>query len=187
MSYMQKIMSGIKVDHLLAELNEHPELWNRYDFRTNYQGSAHADVSDIVLRYRTFDEFDYENPTDFCNEHESVWYAAAHIIPSSKEVIENVASACGINQIGGCLITRIPAGKSVKPHTDKGYWHSEYYKDKILLLLKSSEGQSFNFEGDERHEGVAGDAFLFDNRVTHWVDNNSDIDRISLIIAGRMD
>jgi hypothetical protein len=50
--------------------------------------------------------------------------------------------------------------------------------------LQSAPGQSFNYK-DETHEGETGGLFIFDNRTSHWVDNFSDVDRISLIISGR--
>jgi hypothetical protein len=184
MAEMQKILSGIRVDKLVDELKEHPELWDAYDFRTNYPGSAHADVSDIVLRYRDFSDFDVDNPKDFSSKHESQWYAAAFHMPQIKKTIEDIFSIVSGDELGGCLITKIPAGKSVLPHSDAGYWHSEHYLNKYLLLLESAPKQTFEF-GDEVHEGEAGDLFIFDNRSTHAVYNKSDVDRISLILAVR--
>ena len=181
---MQKILTGIKVDHLLAELKDYPGLWNRYDFRTNYEGSAHAQVSDIILRYRDFSDFEQDNPQDFASEHESEWYAAAYMMPGFKKTIEDIFSIVGGSELGGCLITKIPAGCEVKPHSDSGHWHSEHFLNKYLLLLESAPRQTFEF-GDEVHEGEAGDLFLFDNRTTHAVYNRSDVDRLSLIIAVR--
>jgi hypothetical protein len=72
----------------------------------------------------------------------------------------------------------------VYPHSDTGQWHPEFYNKKILILLQSAEGQSFNFE-NESHVGFSGEVFSFDNAPIHWVTNNSTVDRISLILAVR--
>ncbi len=181
---MIKILEGVKVDHLLSELNEHDELWDRYTFRTAYETSAHKDVHDIVLRYRAYDEYDPEHPQDFAKEHTSEWYAAAHHMPCIKKVVEDIFTLVGGDELGGCLITKIPAGKSVLPHSDAGHWHSENYNAKFLLLLQSAPLQTFEF-GEEVHTGESGELFIFDNMPVHAVYNRSDIDRISLIMAVR--
>lgn len=181
--YLKKIMDSIVVTPLLREIKEHPELWNRYDLRTRGD-SPHREVDDIWLRYRDYSELDEDNPESFSDWHVSQWYAAASILKSAKPLIENIFTLVGGDELGGCLITRIPPGKQVYPHTDAGRWHSEYYLCKYLLLLQSAPGQTFEF-GEHKHEGEAGDLFIFDNRPVHSVVNDSDIDRISLIMAVR--
>jgi len=185
--HMKLILEGVKVDTLLEQLAAHPELWDRNNMRTTmFENSPHREVHDIWLRYRDFSEFDPDNPQDFASEHDSCWYPAIEDLPEARKIIEEIVTVCGIDQLGGVLITKIPAWASVYPHNDKGFWHSEFYKDKFLLLLKSAPGQSFNFK-DESHEGKAGDLSIFTNLVEHSVTNDSDVERISLIIAARKD
>lgn len=166
-------------------MNMNNNLWDRYDMRTRmFEGSPHREVSDIWLRYRTWDEFDRERPCEFSNEHDSVWYAAAYIMPKIRQFIDDFFVHYEGDQLGGCLITKIPPGKCVYPHSDAGAWHSTYFNKKILVLLQSATGQTFEFE-DEIHEGETGDIFEFDNHPVHAVYNRSDVDRISLIMAIR--
>ena len=80
--------------------------------------------------------------------------------------------------MGGVLITKIPAGKECKPHTDPG-WHARYY-EKVAIQIQSAPGQAFCFEG-ESLETRPGDVFWFDNAFTHWVTNPTPYDRITLI------
>jgi len=181
---MKKILTGIDVEPLMKELNEHPLLWNYYPHRTESPTSPHREASDIWLRYRDYADFDPNNPADFASKHESVWYVASFLMPTIRHEIELITEMLGIDELGGCLITKIPPGKQVYPHNDAGFWHSEYYNDKYLLLLQSAYDQKFCYQGEE-HRGNAGDLFSFNNLVEHWVVNNSDTDRISLIIAGR--
>lgn len=183
MNHMHKVLSGVLVDDLITQLNAKPELWNRYNFRTqSYAHSPHREVDDIILRYRDFSDFDSEQPERFSDEHRAQYYAAYHELPALKALIDNIFTLVDGEELGGILITRIGAGKQVYPHSDQGAWHSEHYLCKALLLLQSAPKQSFNFD-NETHEGEAGDLFVFDNRPCHWVINDSDTDRVSLILA----
>jgi hypothetical protein len=184
MAEMQKIFEGICVARLLDQLDEHPELWDKHNMRTSlYPDSPHRNAHDIWLRFNAFENFDPANPQAFLDEHEPVWYPAIEDLPEAKKIIEEIALICGIEEIGGVLITKIPAGKSIFPHADSG-WNCHYFLEKYLLLLQSAPGQHFCYK-DEIHEGEAGDLFIFDNRTVHWVENWADVDRISLIISGR--
>lgn len=184
MPHMQKILEGVSVARLIDELNRHEDVWDRYNMRTAmYGGSPHREVSDIWLRANDFSNFDPDNPLAFSDEHEPVWYAAAYEMPLIKKTIQDIFILVGGIELGGALITKIPAGKQCYPHEDHS-WHAHYYSKKYLLLLQSAPGQSFEF-GEEKHEGKAGELFIFCNQPEHAVYNNSDIDRISLILAVR--
>jgi hypothetical protein len=163
------------------------EWWDRYSMRTRmFENSPHRDVHDIWLRYRDFAEFDPENPQAFAGPHISTWYAAYHQMPWVRTVIGYVLARCipVASEIGGVLITKIPPGKSVLRHSDAGHWHSTYYRDKFMCHLQSAPGQYFSY--DERSYGArTGDVVKFDNLIPHSVTNDSDVDRISLILATR--
>jgi hypothetical protein len=182
---MTKIFSGVSVSTLNEQIEAHPELWNQYTMRTKmYESSPHREVDDIWLRYNDHENFDTLNPEAFHNEHYSVWYDAITKLTDAKRLIENAMVLFDGEKLGGVLITRIPPGGRVYPHNDAMGWHSNFYRGKYLLLLQSAPGQSFNFD-DESHEGEAGDLFIFDNHQDHWVVNDSDTDRVSLIFAVR--
>jgi len=177
---MVKIGLKFNTSFALKELNNSHWLWNQHTFRTKTPGSSHREVDDIFLRYKH-----WELPIDQANTHESVWYPAIDQLPSVKEIISHIMFSYPESaELGGCLITKIPPGNQVYPHSDKGTWHSEYYNKKVLVLLQSAPGQSFNFDR-ESHEGENGEVFEFDNMPIHGVVNNSTTDRISLILAIR--
>lgn len=181
--HMNRMDKTVDVSLLNKQIDAHPELWNRYTLRTQlYEDSPHREVDDIFLRYRDFSEFDEDDPEAFAGPHESVWYAASFYLPAVGSIVRDILP--GGSELGGVLITRIPPGKQVYPHNDAGHWHSEYYRDKYLVLLESAPGQQFCFE-NEIHEGRAGEVFKFNNLVPHWVVNDSDTNRVSLIIAAR--
>jgi hypothetical protein len=84
--------------------------------------------------------------------------------------------------LGGVLITRIPPGGRVQPHKDSGF-HAGMYS-KFLVNLEAAPGQAFIFpDGSLRSE--QGDVSCFRNDVSHSVVNNSDHDRVSMIVCLR--
>lgn len=183
MSNMKGILEGIAVDEMLEQINHNPDFWDKYPLRTQGEFSPHRECHDIWLRFRDWFEYDGD-PAAFCNSpHPSVWYPEIARLPAVKATIQRIFDAVDGAALGGCLITKVPAGKQVYPHADFGF-NCEHYLSKYLLILQSAPGQQFCFDG-ESHDGRAGELFLFDNRAKHWVANPTDTDRISLILSIR--
>lgn len=171
MTKIRKFGEGMNVAPLLWALQQQPELWNQTPDRTSPPDSPHFGLSDIYIRYG-------QNPLDREN-HESIWYPAADKLPVRDLIFALMADVRG-ERLGGVLITKIPAGKSCKPHRDGG-WHAGYY-EKFGIQVASAPGQAFCFEG-ESLETKPGDIFWFDNAHTHWVTNDTPYDRITLIVT----
>ena len=72
--------------------------------------------------------------------------------------------------------------RSIARHTDAG-WHAQYY-DKFFVPVLNAEGAVFGFD-DGIIAPKLGQAWWFDNSNPHWVDNNSDTDRIAMIVCIR--
>lgn len=166
------VASGENVAPLWWALQEHPELWNTVTDRTAAEDSPHHGLSDIYIRYSKVSATDHD-------PHESEWYPAAAVLPV-RPLIARLMTAMGGERLGGVLITRIPPGVSCKPHID-GYWHAGYY-EKFGIQIASAPGQAFCFEG-EQLVTKPGDVFWFDNSQTHWVTNESQHERITLIVT----
>ena len=86
--------------------------------------------------------------------------------------------------LGGILLTKIPPGCQVKPHHDRGRWHAEFYNRKIYIPLKTND-RCVNHCEDESVVMGGGQAWWFDNLVTHSVVNDGDDERITAIICLR--
>ena len=168
---------------LVDEIHDNPELWDEFNFRTKNPNSPHRDGHDIILRYNAIENYNENAPQDFAKEHESVWYPAVGRLPSFERVFNELLDNIPDCEVGGILITKVPAGKSIAMHSDAGHWHPEYYSTKILILLQSVPGQEFVYANGERYEGGVGEVFFFNNLPEHSVLNPTDIDRISLIVA----
>lgn len=166
------VTSGEPVAALWWALQEHPELWDTVNARTAPEDSPHHGTSDIYVRYSKKDPRDPEM-------HDSEWYPAADVLPV-RPLISRLMAAMGGERLGGVLITRIPPGGSVNPHLD-GHWHAGYY-EKFGIQIASAPGQAFCFDG-EQLVTKPGDVFWFDNSHTHWVTNESQHERITLIVT----
>jgi hypothetical protein len=184
MRHFHKIYDGVDVAPLLGELDAQPELWDFHTARKDIPAGPHSLMSDVWIRYRAIEELTerkhYKEP------HLPVWYPAWHRLPALHPIVFDMMARTRGEILGGVLITRIPPGEGIAPHTDDG-WHVDYY-DKFYLSLRSEPGADFVCDGGGYLETLnprPGEVYLFDNRKNHWVENESDSERITLIVCIR--
>ena len=172
---------------VLTELASHPDLWDRHSIRKTSPGSPHTRMSDIWVRYNDSEPFEASgNWKGFNDLHIPVWYEAWEQLPSLKPILFRLMAKVQGEMLGGVLITRIPPGGRIDPHRDDS-WHVRYF-DKFYLSLQSGQGADFCCIADtvtERLNPKPGEIWRFDNKKLHWVENNSDEDRITLIVCIR--
>lgn len=147
--------------------------WNERPLRTQSPESPHYECDDVWVRYASPMEPTPSGP------HISVWYPVVRQLPI-RALATKIMTAVGGKTLGGVLITRIPAGKAVKPHKDSG-WHAEFY-EKYAISIKADKKQAFCFE-DSNLVTEDGDLWTFVNQNVHWVFNNSTEDRITAIFC----
>jgi hypothetical protein len=150
-------------------------------------GSPHEGVSDIWLRYRPKAEL-----TDALRYREPFiprFYPEWHALPELRPIVFTLMAAFESVQLGGILITRIPPGGQVKPHNDRGSWHSEFFNSKIYVPLRANTlCTNWCQEEDGQYRGdtmAAGECWTFNNQVDHGVVNNGPEERITLIVCLR--
>ena len=177
--YLDKVFD---VSEVVKELEAHPELWNQHTLRTDRYNTPHEHVSDIWVRFNAWDNFDGDGYKFTCMPHESVWYPCIEVLPSVERIVHEVMEFVGAVSLGGVLITKIPPHGEVKPHVDSG-WHAEQY-EKFAVQIKGNTDQAFCFE-DAELRPEPGELYTFDNSRLHWVRNDSDEERITLIICIR--
>ena len=167
---------------LLGQITKHPELWNKYRERTST--TTHQDISDIWLRFNARENYDYLCSNKFVEEHFASWYhPAIDKLPMVKEIAQRLMCSERAEYLGGVLITKIPPGGRVLPHTDSG-WHPEFLNRKLYVVLQSND-KCINRVEDETATMKAGEVWFFDNTREHAVTNNGDTDRITLIVCMR--
>lgn len=184
MTHFPILLNSACVGPILHELEANSDLWNEKAERREGDSSPHREAPDIWVRYNDHNKFG----PNFNDEHIPVWYPAWERLPALRPLIFGLMQIFEGEMLGGVLITKVPAGKKIYPHIDAG-WHVDYY-EKFYVQLTGATGCDFCCEyGNEveRFTPMAGDVYHFDNRKTHWVDNNSDVDRITLIVCIRTD
>jgi len=180
MSSIHQLPLKYDVSKAVEQIDAHPELWNRYTLRTAEYGTPH-DVSDIWIRYNAWENYN-GNKQEFNGPHKSTWYPSIEILTEVKSLVLNLYDDLSAEKLGGVLITKIIPGGEVRPHVDEG-WHASYYQ-KYAIQLKGNKDQCFHFEDSELCP-EPGDIYTFNNSKLHWVTNESDKDRITLIVCIR--
>jgi len=178
------IASGINISPLAMALQLQPELWNNHNERKEFEGTAHKGTSDIWLRYNDLKNLK-DDYVEYTKEHNSVWLPASEKLPQIRPIVFGLMAKCEATRLGGVLITRIPAGGHVLPHSDHG-WHPEYYHLKVYVPILANT-RCVNRVEDEHVIMAPGDAWHFNNTVEHEVTNNGDTERVTLIICMRTD
>jgi hypothetical protein len=173
----QLIGQGLNVAPIYWALLKNPQLWNEHTTRTASPESPHYGLDDIWLRYG-----EPERSVDG-QPHTSFWYPSADVL-GVKGLCSDILHFTNGVELGGVLITRIPPGKTCKPHVDPG-WHARRYS-KFAVQIASAPGQVFAME-DCALETKPGDLYWFDNQYLHWVENPTPYERVSMIICVRLE
>jgi hypothetical protein len=181
------LRNGVNVAPLIQQLDAAPELWDENIFRTELPYGApdvnpHKKISDIIVRFNDWKNWTGDRAA-FNAEHESVWWGPYDKLPYIQPLVFDLMRLEMAEQLGMVLITRIPPHCNVAKHIDKG-WHAEHFL-KFGVQIKSHPGQKFCYEG-YKLETNPGDLFAFRNDITHWVENPTDFERITLIICMRL-
>ena len=180
MPSFERVSQAIDVNPAVNELYNNSHLFGQINIRREQPTSPHVEMRDIWLRYKPLDEMiasgDY---SALCDEHMPQWLQD---LPECKKICRQVLRIVNGDILGGVFITKLPPGGKIKPHIDGG-WHAAFY-DKYFVPLQNKEGAVFGFE-DGNINALEGDVWKFDNSITHWVTNNSDSERIAMIVCIR--
>lgn len=173
MKYFKRIRAGIDPRPFLDEIAGQTDPWSvatgRQD-KIEVQREAHA----IPLRGLRKSMILGRKRRDV---HESRWTGSASGYPCACRFLEDIADALACD-LSRARLVRLPAGKRVYPHTDRG----EYYRlrGRYHLVLKSTLG-SWLQAGDEEVRMQEGELWWFDNKQMHEARNDGGEDRIHLI------
>jgi hypothetical protein len=181
MRHFLQVAAGIEVLPLVASLYRQPELWNAHTARTGGIGSF-TDTDDIWLRFR--DPAELTSREAYAEPHVPVFYPAWHALPHLRPIVFGLMARLEAVALGGVLITRVPAGKQVAPHDDRGRWHPEWFTTKVYIPLASND-RCVSWCADERVVMAVGSAWVFDNLKVHSTINDGDSDRVTLIVSLR--
>lgn len=155
-----------------------PECWKK-GIRETYPGSAHAQASSIILRWCPIAEG--EDPALVSFDRCEVVFTpeARPFLPEFTAPTSGLLHALDgpIGECGRALIAGLPPGGKITPHIDEGLY-ADYF-DRFHIVL---QGTCLFRCGAETHRPQPGEAFWFNHKLEHSVENDGDIDRIHLII-----
>ena len=175
-----KIADGIETLPLRLELARNEHLWDQRPDRRLYAGTPHAAMTDITARYMP--EADLTDLEVRGREHRNVFWPAWHALPALRPVVFGLMARVQATELGSILITRLPPGKRIEPHSDAGSWAPEYYNCKAHWTV---QGSALVTCEDEVCRFQTGQVWTFDNLRVHSVENTDDEDRISVIVSMR--
>lgn len=173
-----KVAEGVNVTPLLVALADNPDLWNQNTLRTQHPGTAHSEVSDILVFFNEITD----DPSAVIDDRQVIPYPAWARLPQLRPIIFDLMHMVGGVQLGRVIITRLPPGKTITPHVDGGApaeWYTRYQ-----LALQSLPGCIFSC-GDESVSMRTGELWRFENTLEHSVSNASADQRLALIIDVR--
>jgi hypothetical protein len=178
MQFVQ-IASGIDVVPVLLELNRASHLWDRNPERRLYPGTPHAAMTDITVRYMPEAQLTMEARR---LEHRNVFWPAWQELPSLRPMVFALMSRVCAVELGSILITKLPEGKRIEPHSDAGNWAPEWYNTKCHITLA---GSALVRCEDEVATFATGSIWTFNNLLLHSVECIGDSDRVSCIVSMR--
>lgn len=183
MSSHALVTAALHTGSVVEEFKACYDEFDKYAYRRTAPGSPHADMTDIWVRYNDITPYVSKGSLEgFGDEHDSVWYPVADKLPSAKKMAFELMSLVEGERLGGILVTKLPPGGKILPHVDSG-WHASYY-DKFYVPITAPEGSRMCFL-DGYIKARLGQAWWFDNSNKHWVENQTDEDRISMIVCVR--
>lgn len=175
-----RVLTGLPVQLLLDEINAVPELWDFDTWRQQTPGSPHQDTRWIMLRFpescwisgNVTKQAVFEDLT--CED-----LPALESLPTAASMVRHLAEYVGARRVGRVMITELKPGGWIRPHVDEGGYADHY--DRFHIVLQSAVGNRFSV-GAEVEEMRAGEAWWFNHKLGHFVQNFSDTPRIHLIV-----
>ena len=180
MAQFLRLASGVSVIPLALELHRAGHLWDDYAIRRTYPGTPHGQMTDIFVRFRPRDEI--TGPESHNGEYRNAFWPAWRELPSLRPIVFNLMAAVQAVELGSILITRLPPGGEILPHSDHVGWAPEFYNTKCHLTVA---GRSLSRCGGEEVVMQTGEVWTFNNLVEHSVKNTGDVERIVVIISMR--
>lgn len=181
-----RIGQGTDVMPLLAAIARKPGLWTADTYLRDYPQGPFGEVDSIILRFPVKSvkatEAEVADHLSKYDQHECVDQAAYALLPEARALVMGLMAYVGGTRLGRVMINRIKPGGVIYPHRDTPV-HAEYWS-RHHICLQASPGVVFRCE-DEKVFMQAGETWYFDNALEHEVINNSDNDRISMVVDVR--
>lgn len=184
-----RLGAGVDVLPLMLAIARRPGLWKEDTYLRDYPQGPFGEVESIMLRFpekRVFEQeaevAAYKRGEHFYDQHESIDYPAYQVLPEARPIVMNTFAAAGGERLGRVMINNIKPGGKIFPHEDTPE-HVKYYS-RFHIVLQSAPGVYFRC-GDENVYMATGEVWWFNNALEHEVINNSNTDRIHMVLDAR--
>ena len=173
-----QVASSVNVIPLLQQIYNNDHLWKKDQIRQEYADSPHKDVQDILIRFS--DTSDKQVGDCLLCE----WTEASFLLPEARIISLAIMSMMRAEILGRVMITRLPPGKKILPHSDIRGEYAQFYT-RYHVPLMSDPGVQFSC-GGETINMLPGTVWWFNGHLEHAVINNSASDRLNLIVDCRI-
>lgn len=181
-----QMLPPVDTTRLLLAIKRQPELWKEDTFLRDYPQAPFGEVESIMLRFpekRVFEQEEelerYKQGEHFFDQHESVDYPPYALLPEARPMVMALMAYVQGERLGRVMINKIAPSGRIFPHADTPE-HTDYYT-RFHIVLQSGAGCIIR-AGDEQLDMRTGDVFWFNNKLEHEVVNNSNLDRISMVV-----
>lgn len=182
MNRFLRVASGVDTMPFLLELNRAPHLWDQNKTRREYPGTPHGAMRDIWCRFRPAREI--VGNQSHREEYRCEFWPAWRELPTLRPLVFGLMARVQAVELGSVLITKLPPGGKILPHSDAGCWAPEFYNTKVHVTLS---GQSLSWCEEESVVMTQGDVWTFNNLLMHSVENLGECDRVVCIISMRVE
>lgn len=180
------IGKGTDTIPLLAAIARQPAIWTVDTYLRDYPQGPFGEIDSIILRFPTKSvketEQEVADHLSKYDQHECVWQPAIDQLPEVRALVMGLFNYVGGTRLGRVMINRIKPGGVIFPHKDTPE-HAEYWS-RHHICLQAEPGVVFRCE-DESVFMRPGETWYFDNALEHEVINNSQTDRISMVVDVR--
>jgi hypothetical protein len=180
-------LAQIDVVPAMNALNQHADLWNQNQLRTQAEGTPHRELDDIWLRMNDLEKCRQAiSESAFYDHRESINYPAWDCLPQVRHLVMTLMSAVEGQRLGRCFISRMKPGSQIYPHKDIGddlsvHYDNEQYYSRYHIVLQGLPGSLFMC-GGETVCMQTGEVWWFNGALEHSVINNSADDRIHIVV-----
>lgn len=162
---------------LVQQILRQPALWKADTYLRDYPQGPFGDTETIFLRFPPASVTEMEREAK--DQHECIWMDGWLHLPAARSIIFGLMAQMEGERLGRVMINKLRPGGRIFPHADTPV-HAIYW-DRYHIALQSGPGCNFRC-GQETVYMPPGQIWWFQNELEHEVVNNSDDDRIHMIV-----
>ncbi len=157
-------------------------LWSEETFRQDFPNSPHINTKTILCRMTDELRNGELDPHALVgvNTLEALDYPAYEKLPSVRRLVSTLMAQVSGERLGRVMVVKLIAGEGIEPHIDEGEY-PKYY-DRFHITLQCGVNGALYQVGEDKFRMLAGQVWWFQNLVSHQVYNDSNIDRINIIV-----